>query len=309
MGGAARARNPLGLDEGADHGSDTPKGRLHPEAASCPQRRLAWPGETCQRIRGGDVGFESWQALYESDAQSLYAVVALPLAFLSYLALRGWRAGPGLSPDHASFVRRYCIAFAFLTILDPLATGPLVRRLGGPGTAADLILSCFFVLLGDFRVYWLLFRLSGPRTGGAAVLEAAAWTLIVPAVALPLWAGLRAALPALSEHAIWLVYEACFAGLALVLRAEVLPRRMAAASPSLRRFVRAVAGYSALYYALWATSDALILLFGLDAGWALRTLPNQLYYACYIPWVWLGFFSPAFQGLWRPLRLGPPSAP
>jgi len=87
------------------------------------------------------VGFESWQALYESDAQSLYAVVVLPVAFLGYLALRTRPAGPGLSPIHASFVRRYCIAFALLTIVDPLTTGPLVRALGGPGTRVDLVLS------------------------------------------------------------------------------------------------------------------------------------------------------------------------
>jgi hypothetical protein len=26
-------------------------------------------------------------------------------------------------------------------------------------------------------------------------------------------------------------------------------------------------------------------------------LPNQLYYAWYVPWVWLCFFSPAGQGM------------
>jgi len=247
------------------------------------------------------VGFESWQALYESDAQSLYAVVVLPVAFLGYLALRTRPAGPGLSPIHASFVRRYCIAFALLTIVDPLTTGPLVRALGGPGTRVDLVLSCFFVLLGDFRVFWLLFRLSGPRIAGAAALEAGGWTLLVPAVALSLRAALGAALPKLPENTIWLVYELCFTLLALVLRAKLLPARMTAASPELRGFVRAVAGYSALYYALWATSDMLILVFGLDAGWALRMLPNQLYYAWYVPLVWLSFFSP--------VRGSVPSAP
>ena len=89
------------------------------------------------------MGFESWQALYESDAQSLYAVVVLPVAFLGYLALRTRPAGPGLSPIHASFVRRYCIAFALLTIVDPLTTGPLVqgaRWTGNEGRPRALLL-------------------------------------------------------------------------------------------------------------------------------------------------------------------------
>jgi hypothetical protein len=241
------------------------------------------------------VGFASWQAFYESDTQSVYAVIALPAGFLGYLALRHSSSGPGLCSGHASFVRRYCIAFALLTILDPLATGPLMRALGGPGTKADLVLSCFFVLLGDFRVFWLLFRLSGPRIAGAAALEAAGWTLVVPAVALSFRAALGMAFPKLPENTIWLVYELCFTVLALALRASLLPRRTAASSPALRRFVRAVAGYAALYYALWALSDALILFLGFDAGWALRVVPNQLYYAWYVPLVWLGFFSPAFR--------------
>jgi hypothetical protein len=252
------------------------------------------------------LGFESWQAFYESDAQGLYGVIALPLAFLVYLALRGRSAGPGLCAADASFVRRYGIAFAFLTVLDPLATGPLVRVLGGAGTKADLVLSCFFVLLGDFRVFWLLFRLSGPRVGRAAAVEAAGWTLLVPAAALSLHAGLGAAYPRLPENTLWLVYELCFTVLALVLRAYLLRARMGSASPALRRFVRAVAGYAALYYALWAISDTLILVFGLDAGWALRAVPNQLYYAWYVPLVWFGFFSPAFRGLRSPGKVGSP---
>ena len=41
--------------------------------------------------------------------------------------------------------------------------------------------------------------------------------------------------------------------------------------------------YVAVYYGLWAASDELILYGGLDAGWGLRVLPNQLYYSFWIP--------------------------
>ena len=48
--------------------------------------------------------------------------------------------------------------------------------------------------------------------------------------------------------------------------------------------------YVALYYALWATADVLIMA-GQDVGWALRMVPNQLYYAFYLPVVYALFFS------------------
>ena len=61
--------------------------------------------------------------------------------------------------------------------------------------------------------------------------------------------------------------------------------------PERRRGLQAVAGYVALYYALWALADVLILVFGLDAGWLLRVVPNQLYYAFWLPFVWFQLAS------------------
>jgi hypothetical protein len=46
------------------------------------------------------------------------------------------------------------------------------------------------------------------------------------------------------------------------------------------------ASFVVVYYGLWATSD-LLILGGLDAGWLLRAVPNQLYYAVWIPFVYL----------------------
>jgi hypothetical protein len=50
-----------------------------------------------------------------------------------------------------------------------------------------------------------------------------------------------------------------------------------------------VLAFAATYYALWAFADALILA-GFDAGWALRMLPNQLYYALSVPFVFFAYF-------------------
>ena len=41
-------------------------------------------------------------------------------------------------------------------------------------------------------------------------------------------------------------------------------------------------GYVAAYYSLWASADVLIL-FEVDAGWLVRCVPNQLYYAFTVP--------------------------
>ena len=49
--------------------------------------------------------------------------------------------------------------------------------------------------------------------------------------------------------------------------------------------------FTAAYYALWLAADVLIVVAGLDLGWALRMVPNQLYYAFWTPFVYFRFFS------------------
>jgi hypothetical protein len=118
--------------------------------------------------------------------------------------------------------------------------------------------------------------------------RAAAWTLLVPAIALPLNAALRAARPELDPNTIWLVYETVFMLVALALRT-----RLASAPSLVRDVARALLAYVAVYYALWALSDVLIQWFALDLGWLLRIVPNQLYYSFWIPFV-----------VWRCGRIG-----
>jgi hypothetical protein len=47
-----------------------------------------------------------------------------------------------------------------------------------------------------------------------------------------------------------------------------------------------VCAYVTLYYGLWALSDTLWITTSLDAAWLLRMVPNQLYYAFFVPFVW-----------------------
>jgi hypothetical protein len=215
-----------------------------------------------------------WEALYRGDVQGVWSLVVVPALFL--LALPWFRPrSAGAEPRAAGFVRAWAVAFALASIVDPLATAlagmPMVP----------------FVLLGDFRVFLLLLGVMEPERALAATFaRAAAWTLVVPIVALGLYRLAQAAAGPLPEQILWLIYECAFAALAFWWRA----RRVAARA---ERFLRAVLAYVAAYYSLWGLADVLILA-GWDAGWALRIVPNQLYYSFWVPVVWALFFAPRY---------------
>lgn len=253
--------------------------------------------------------FATWQDLYRSDLQSAVAVTIVPLLFLLYLAWTERVEGTGVVPAAGRFVRAWAATFAVLTIVDPLAGGPLLRALGVADAPIATIVMVAFVLLGDFRVYLLVFvlmahagkrhdarvadpylatrdalRLVPPRSAIAAALA----TLVVPIVAVVVEAVLRARIPDLPAQSIWLAYELAFLVAALVLRA-IVPTRVPGTEPRLRNYLRLVLTYVAVYYALWAIADVLIIA-GVDLGWALRIVPNQLYYAFWVPFAYFTFF-------------------
>ena len=105
------------------------------------------------------TSFPTWQALYQSDLQGAVAVIVAPLVFLIYLAWADEPAAAGVVPGAARFMRAWAGTFAVLTIVDPLAGGPLMRVLGLADAPIATIVMVAFVLLGDFRVYLLLFTL------------------------------------------------------------------------------------------------------------------------------------------------------
>ena len=254
--------------------------------------------------------FATWQDLYRSEWQGVVAVVVVPALFLLYLAAAEPPRHGGVLPAAARFVRVWAGTFAVLTIVDPLATGPLLRALGVADAPIATVVMVAFVLLGDFRVYLLVFTLmtfAGTRHDARvadpvyaardalrlvpprAALAAALATLVVPIVAVTVDASLRSRNPQLPAQSIWLAYELAFLAAALVLRQVIVPARVPPAEPRLRNYLRAVLAYVAVYYALWATADVLILARA-DVAWALRMIPNQLYYALWVPFVyWLAF--------------------
>jgi hypothetical protein len=231
--------------------------------------------------------------LYRSDLQAFYALWIVPALFLTWLLATpsGRSAATSADPD-VRFVYGYCLVFAIETIVDPFASGPLLRALGASDGALGTVVLVAFVLLGDLRVLLLLFRLASPDASLAVSIRAAAlWTLLVPLFAITTRELLAAALGGLPPQAVWLIYEIGFLALALWLRERGLPAWVAADDGRRLAALRAVAGYVAVYYGLWVLSDVLILGFGLDLGWALRIVPNQLYYAFYLPFVYFQLSS------------------
>jgi hypothetical protein len=233
----------------------------------------------------------SWRLFYDSDLQAFWSLIVVPAAFVAYL-VGSARARKAAASADARFLYAYCLAFGIATIVDPLCTGPMLEWLDlGTGAASAVMIA--FVLLGDFRVFLLVFFLTRPdRRLGRAAAEAALWTLGVPIFAVGANAAVEWLRPDLTGQRLWLIYELCFLALALFLRAHVIPRRAAGSPPALLRRLRRVLAYVAVYYALWATADVLIRYGGIDAGWLLRALPNQLYYAFWIPFAYATLAPP-----------------
>jgi hypothetical protein len=233
------------------------------------------------------LGFESWQAFYASDAQGVYALLPVPALFLAWWLAAGPRPRAQADPVQR-FAALWAPLFALETLLDPLVSGLLARALGLEGAAA-LALVIPFVLLGDFRIYWLLFALGDPAVDAArSARRAAQFTFAVPFAAVAIfYGGVRSLAPDAPGQGIWLVYELAFCAMLIGLRRRWLDAR-AAQVPDRARMMRAILDYALLYYALWAACDAAILSCSLDLAWALRAVPNQLYYSFTVPFVcWL----------------------
>ena len=222
----------------------------------------------------------SWKAVYETQVAGVWLLLVPSVLFLARLAVRGWAPDPGVEPYAARWVRIWTVVFAIAAIADPIATGlfalPLVP----------------FVLLGDFRVFALLLPVMQPgRSRAGALLEAIAWTLPVPLLALGIVRAKALALGIVPpESTLWMTYEAAFAGLAVFFAARVVPHRVGIERPAVRRYAVAVMAFVATYYLLWFASDALVAR-GVDAGWALRVVPNVLYYGVLVPFAYWRFFG------------------
>ncbi len=233
----------------------------------------------------------SWADFYRGDLQSCYALVVAPLAYLAYRASAAPGSERAVIRTAHPLVSRLLLVFAVLTILDPVCTGPLSRVLGWSEAFAGTLVMFTFVLLGDLRVFLLLRVLASPERGLRQSLGwALAVMLVVPVTAGLLYALLDGLVADLHGQWLWILYELGFVALMVWLARRWLPT-VVANDPEQAGLLRALCGYSAAYYALWAFADLLIVVGELDLGWAIRIVPNQLYYAFWVPFVHVRFYA------------------
>jgi hypothetical protein len=233
----------------------------------------------------------SWHAVYYSDLQSLYALLIAPIAFLAWRLAAGADERRAIAPGAARFVSGLTILFAIETMIDPIATGPLLELDLFRDNAASTLIPFLFVLLGDLRVLLLAIGVARPER---TLQQKLAWAFGM-ALITPMVAGVGFALtgwiwPEVHGQVLWMIYEFSFLALCIFL-ARVWVPRSTPNDPRLAAFLKTIFGYSAAYYALWWVADVLIVVADLDLGWAIRIVPNQLYYAFWAPFVYWRFFD------------------
>ncbi len=213
-----------------------------------------------------------FQALYDSPWVS-----TLALAVVSVVGYALWLR-------RRSFLAGYVGLFTLLAVGDALRSGswsPL-HLLASPW---EDTIGLGFVLLGDFRYFLVVERFAtrpaskaNDATSARAWLSAIGLTFIVPVLSL----GLIKTMPErFAGRGSYLVWELLFVVLALALRFVVLPRRLAAAPEAVRRWLLEITHFEIATYALWALAD-IIILAGADAGFALRIVPNVMYYGLFV---------------------------
>jgi hypothetical protein len=183
---------------------------------------------------------------------------------------------------HLPWLAGALVLFQTALFADALATGAWPP--GGLQSSSFMTpVAIAFVILGDLRFFVIVERFTRRTMGARGWLLAIGLSLIVPLAST----ATRLAWPAaFSEPRVtFLTYELMFLALATSLRVLVFPRRLADATPGVRRWLLGLATYEIAQYGLWALADILILA-GVSPAHLLRLVPNALYYAFFLPFVW-----------------------
>jgi len=199
---------------------------------------------------------------------------AMGVPFALYLLSRLRRG------ERPPFVTGWFLFFQLEILLDAGLQGELTPLTGGLLQAVSILL----VVSGDLRFLLLLVwqRRGKPALGRWAAV-AVVWSLFVPiasfVVARPIANG--------QPRALFLIYEAMFASMALALAVHGAQRPVQNATD---RWLRRLIAFEVVQYTLWACADVIILS-GHDVGYLIRLIPNTLYYAAFMPFAW--FTAPA----------------
>lgn len=183
-----------------------------------------------------------FKGLYDSVWQAPLAFWLGQAAFLAFLIKR--RGSP------------FFVVFTVLLALDAWMNGAL-SPLRSP--QVKTVVAVLFVLLGDFRFFYLLEKMRARAIG---------LTFVVPLLVVPF------VVFGVPERYLWLTYELGFFVLAGVSSAVWK-------KPAQQALIR----FELVQYGLWLFAD-LVVLGGADVGWAIRIVPNLLYYTLFLPFAW-----------------------
>ncbi len=212
--------------------------------------------------------------IYSSPWHHPGLLLPLSLAGLAYVLVLRARHPRAGSP----FLRAWLLAWAIEIVLDASLTGFATPLHGHPG--AERVASIVFVILGDLRAYLLLERLASPsRSWPATWARSLGWSLLA-SVAVAVATRLSPAVFPSTRH-VFLFYESLSIALFALWRFAIVPRLAPCPEASL---ARDVSTFFLVQYALWASSDVLILS-GIDLAYLLRIVPNVLYYGLFVAFV------------------------
>jgi hypothetical protein len=178
------------------------------------------------------------------------------------------------------FLYAYLTVFLVAILADATVTGgwspvPL-------DTPAYTAFSVLFIVLGDLRYFVLAERVTRPRDSLWSVLR---FSLPI-SLLMPVATGIMTrTIPMMADtRVLYAVYEAAMGVMVLALdRFRFGPREI---NPATRRWVHEVSLLFAGLYFGWAAADVLLLA-GVELGHLLRIVPNVLYYAAFLAWVYV----------------------
>ncbi len=227
------------------------------------------------------------KAIYDSPWHHPFVAWVVGLALLFAIARR------------LPFLYAYLVVFLVEILADAVATGawspiPL-------GTPAYTFWSVVFIVLGDFRYFFLVERVTRPERPLGRVL---AFTVPL-SLAVPITTGVMTkVLPAMQDdRVLYVVYESALGLIVLGLDRFRLAHTEVPAP--IRLWMHRVSLLFAGLYFGWAACDALLLA-GVEVAHVLRIVPNVLYYGAFLPFV---LFAAPEEARAIPVREGAPVAP
>jgi hypothetical protein len=184
-------------------------------------------------------------------------------------------------------LRPYLVIFSTTTLVDILVASKIIP-IGNDD--AQIAFEYIFVLIGDLRFIILLaFLLYGQKKLPDLASFSLDGSVLKPAVIFVMFDSLLIRAIEFAKPGIFaeprykfLTYELIFFALTFLWIFAVMPQKDIA-EPE-RKFLKRAAIPVFIFYGLWPLADILILK-GIDFGYALRVIPNITYYCLFLPWI------------------------